>query len=287
MRRRATASLAAFAVLALGLAGGSVLVLKHPGQWTPLWRLWAPLAVALSTSAAAVLVYGLRRWSELIALHPVRVRNVALPVAAVATMGVLAINVTRFLPERADANGTWQNGLLVSLVVIAGIPAGGVMYGVRHVASTGPLPNSLGEQVVLLIALRALLQRLLAAFGGLVALVTFQFGALMMLEKSEGLPLGDLPPQYPVVFGGVGSLLVALAYVPGWAALQRRGREVCQHLFPMKDLNDGPAILNRASDMKKMEQLLGVDRSVLADLKNGLAILAPLLAGAAATLLPH
>jgi hypothetical protein len=115
--------------------------------------------------------------------------------------------------------------------------------------------------------------------------VTFEFGALMMLEKSAHLPLGDLPPQYTLVFGGVGSLLVALAYVPGWAALQRRGHDLCE--FPMKGLNDGQAILNRASDSQKMEQILGADRNVLADLQNGLAILAPLLAGAAATLLPH
>ncbi|WP_406045736.1 hypothetical protein OG799_15415 [Micromonospora sp. NBC_00898] len=161
------------------------------------------------------------------------------------------------------------------------------MYGVRHVASTWPVPNTPGERVVLLLALRRLLRRLLAAVGTLVALVTFQFGALMMLEKSTHLPLGDLPPQYTLVFGGMGSLLVALAYVPGWAALQRRGQELCEHLFPIGDLNDGQTILSRVSDSQKMEQILGADRSVLADLQNGLAIPAPLLAGAAATLLPH
>jgi hypothetical protein len=292
--RKAMAWLATVAVLALGLAGGIVLVLNHPGQSTPLWALWAPLAVAVSTSAAAVLVYGIRRWFELNTLlkqpRPqlrVRVRSVAIPVAVFATVAVLIINVPRFLPERTDAHATWQNGLLVSLVVLAGIPAWGVMYGVWHVAAIGPLPEAPGEKVVVLKGLRRLLLRLLAVAGAVVALVTFQFGTLMMLERNEGMPLGDLPPQYALVFGGVGSLLVAVAYVPGWAALQRRGRELCQQLFPIGDRNDGPAILSWASDLKKMEQLLGVDRSIMADLKNGLAILAPLLAGAAATLLPH
>jgi hypothetical protein len=292
--KKATAWLATAAVLALGLAGGIVLVLNHPGQSTPLWKLWAPLAVALSTSAAAVLIYGIRRWFELNALlkptpelPPVRVRSVALPVAIFATVAVLIINGPRFLLERVDAHATWQNGLLVSLVVLAGIPAWGVMYGVWRVASTVSLSDAQGKRVVLLIGLRRLLLRLLAVAGAVVALVTFQFGTLMMLERHEGLPLGDLPPQYALIFGGVGSLLVAVAYVPGWAALQRRGRELCQQLFPIGDRNDGPAILSWASDLKKMEQLLGVDRSIMADLKNGLAILAPLLAGAAATLLPH
>jgi hypothetical protein len=208
-------------------------------------------------------------------------------VAAVAIVGVLVINIARVVPEWAKAHTTWQNALLVSLVVVAGIPGWGVMFGVWYLAYFGPLPDPSGARVFLLVGLRRLLLRLLAIAGAVVTLVTFQFGTLMMLEKSEGLPLGDLPPQYALVFGGVGSLLVAAAYVPGWVALQRRGRELCQDLFPIKELDDGPAILSRALDLKKMEQILGVDRSILADVKNGLAVLAPLLAGAAATLLPH
>lgn len=118
MQRTATASVAALTAPVLGLAGGIAVVMTHPGHASQLWLVWAPLAVALSTSAAAVLVYGLRRWTELAALHPVRVRDVAVPVAAIATIGVVAINVTRVLPERAHANATWHNGLLVSLVVL-------------------------------------------------------------------------------------------------------------------------------------------------------------------------
>src|SRR5215211_6161639 len=128
MRRPAVVSLAAFAAPVVGLAGGIVVVMTHPGRAAPLWWVWAPLAVALSTSAALVVVYGFRRWIDLIALCQVRVRDVAVPVVAIATVGVLAINVTRVLPDRAHADAPWQNGLLVSLVVLAGIPAGAVMY---------------------------------------------------------------------------------------------------------------------------------------------------------------
>jgi hypothetical protein len=45
--------------------------------------------------------------------------------------------------------------------------------------------------------------------------------------------------------------------------------------------------LSRAEDRNKLEQLLGVDRSIAADLQTGLAILGPLIASAAAAFLPH
>ena len=43
----------------------------------------------------------------------------------------------------------------------------------------------------------------------------------------------------------------------------------------------------QAEDRNKLEQLLGVARSIVADLQTGLAILSPLIASAAAAFLPH
>jgi hypothetical protein len=45
--------------------------------------------------------------------------------------------------------------------------------------------------------------------------------------------------------------------------------------------------LNQAEDRSKLEQLLGADRSVVADLQTGLVILGPLIASAATAFLPH
>jgi hypothetical protein len=144
-----------------------------------------------------------------------------------------------------------------------------------------------GRRVDLLVALRRLLERLLAAIGSLVALTTLESAASLSLAHSVHSELGNRPPQYVLVVGGVGSLLVALVYVPAWAALRDRGLRLCDELFPMACPDQPSAILSRAGDRQVLEQILGTNRSVLSDLQTGLAILGPLLAGAAAAFLPH
>jgi hypothetical protein len=143
-----------------------------------------------------------------------------------------------------------------------------------------------------LVALRRLLQRLLAAVGSLVALSTLALGAALALQQS--LPAGSarsgaaqLAPQTVLIFGGAGSALVALAYGPASTALKTRAQRLCDELFPLHEADEAAAILNQAEHRNKLEQFLGVDRTVFADLQTGLAILGPLIASAAAAFLPH
>ncbi|MET7400326.1 hypothetical protein ABZS66_43255 [Dactylosporangium sp. NPDC005572] len=266
--------------VALGLfvGAGVVAAYRYQHPHGPLPLVWAALAVALGGCAGGILMYGRRRWAELTAVHPVRVREVAGPVVVIAVGGVLAVNVTRFLPGPA---GSWHSGLLVCLAILAGIPTGLVMFAVRRVACAEPRPGPVGRRVAALLGLRRLLQRLLAALGAVVALVTFEFSAYNELQPSPR------PDQYILIFGGVGSLLVAAAYVPAWTALQDSAHRLRGELFPLDDLADGPTILSNAADGQRLEQILGADRGILADLQNGMAVAAPLLAGAVAAFLPH
>lgn len=67
-------------LVGLGLVFGVAFVLTSPYRDAPLWWVWAPLAVALTTAAGAVFGYGLDRWAELAdLLHQptVRVRSAA------------------------------------------------------------------------------------------------------------------------------------------------------------------------------------------------------------------
>ena len=289
MLRPTRSSLAGFAAPALGFALGAALVFTYSDRAAPLRLVWAPLGVALSTAAGAVFTYGRRRWADLCDLHTVRARDVAGPVLAIEIGAIAAVNITPLFYGTADgtAREYWRGGALVTLALVLAAPAAGVMFGVRHVARDKSLSDSPGKRLALLVALRRLLERLLVAVGALVALATLQEGALIALERSVHPQLVSRPPQYILVFGGFGSFLAGLVYVPAWATLRDRGLQLCDELFSMEGLDDGQAILSMAGDRQKLEQILGVDRNVLADLQTGLAILAPLLAGAAAAFLPH
>lgn len=283
------AGLGRFALVALGFAFGLYYVLTSPYRHDALWLAWAPLLVALTTTAGAAFPYGLDRWAELGQLngHAVRVRDVAIRVAPIAVVTLL-IGVAFTRSPGLHAN--WRGVALFAVSIIGGIPAAGAMEGVRHAACNSPASGTEGRQVTVLIRLRGLLQRLLAALGALVALWTFTFGAAILLQRSleAGSAQGHVtvvPPQLVLISGGGGSLLVALFYVPAATALQRRGQNLCEELFPLHEAREGSAILSLAEDRHKLEQLLGIDRGAVADLLTSLAILGPLLGSAAAAFL--
>jgi hypothetical protein len=273
----------AVAGLVIGAAIASTAYSHHTG----LWLVWAPLAAALTAAAGVVFVYGLRRWADLQVLHPTRVRDVAGPVAFIAAVGILGVISPGYIHLLPGSSADAWGGLLVVFAIVLAVPAAGVMYGVRDAASSTKLPSTVGGQVALLIALRRLLERLLAAIGPLVALATLQKGAQLALQRTVGPQAATQPTQYILVFGAFGSLLAGLVYVPAWAALRDRGLRLCDEVLPLEGLTETLEILSRAGDRQKLEQILGADRNVLADLQTGLAILAPLLASAAVAFLPH
>jgi hypothetical protein len=180
----------------------------------------------------------------------------------------------------------------VSIALLGAVPAVAVMYGIGHLASNGSEAGTRGEQAGALITLRRLLQRLLAAVGSLVALSTLALGAAFALQQN--LPAGTaygradrLAPQTVLIFGGAGSTLVAVAYGPASVALKTWAQRLCDELFQLDDADEAAVILTRVEDRSKLEQLLGADRGVPADLQAGLVILGPLIASAAAAFLPH
>lgn len=279
----------------LGLVFGILAVITSTHKDAPLWWVWAPIAIALTTTAGAVFTYGLGRWGDLAELsrrhqvRQVRVRDVAALLVAMVIVTLAADLGSMRLPEPGRAN--WRAVALITITVVGGAPGAVVAVGIRQVARDESAPDNEGEQVALLVTLRRLLQRLLPAEGSLVALSTLATGAVLALQQSlrtvsEPDAASGLPPQFVLVFGGAGSLLVALFYVPAATALQRRGERLRDKLLPLEKAHEVSAILGLAEDRHKLEQLLGIDRSAVADLQTGLIILGPLLASAAATFLP-
>jgi hypothetical protein len=264
--------------------GGLVLVLTYAGRTDPLWLVWASLALAVCVTSGTIFIYGLHRWSELKSIQSVSAGRVWTLVSTIAVVGVIGVNAPRFLPDAAEGN--WRNGVLLSLSIVASIPVAAVMYGVRDlvVGSVGNLDS--GDRLAAMLALRRLLQRLLTVVGWLPALVTFQAGALIALEKNLHTAFGNQPPQYLLVVGGFGSVLIALVYVPARSALRTQASRLCDELFPLRSTTSPAEILDTVDARQKVEPTLGVNGTIAADLQAGLIILSPLIASATASFLP-
>jgi hypothetical protein len=221
--------------------------------------VWAPLVVAFTATAGAVFVYGLNRWAKVSEEHKVRPSAVAGRIATIIALPLLVLIGSTQLPG-----------------------------SVRPTTSWCPVPEA--DKVVVLVGLRQLLQRLLTAVGSLVALSTLAIGASATLEQRLAANSGQsaaatLPPEFVLVFGGAGSLLVAVFYVPAAGALDRSGQALSTELFPLNEADEASAVLSVADNRNKLEQLLGVGNGAFVDLQTGLAILGPLLASAAAVFL--
>jgi hypothetical protein len=177
----------------LGFVSGVMIILTpSAARSAPLWPVWASLALALTSTAGVVFGYGLARWADLRAVHPVRVRGVAVPIAGLLSVAALAGLTGLALTVTTHRAGTgwsaFRGWALVSVALLGAVPALTVIYGIRHAASGGLAAGGMGEQTGALMALRRLLQRLLTAVGSLVALSTLALGAAFALQQS--LPTG-------------------------------------------------------------------------------------------------
>jgi hypothetical protein len=167
--------------------------------------------------------------------------------------------------------------LLVTFAGLGALPVIAGLAAIRELART--MHGTVGEQLEDVLTLRRLLAGLLAALGAQVALATLALGA--------ALQLGSQPASSAavVVFGAASSVLVAVAYAPAEGALRAAARALCRTVVPLPEVS--PAELPaRAEDRRRLEQALGVDRGLFADLQSGVIVIAPLLASAAAAFLP-
>lgn len=126
--------------------------------------------------------------------------------------------------------------------------------------------------------MRRLLNGFLAALGAQVTLATLALGAS---PAGEGAVSGGVV----VLFGATSSLFMAVAYAPAAGTVHAAARDLCRALVPLAGTvaADLPA---RLAQRRELEQALGIDRGLLADLQSGVVVLAPLLASATTVFLP-
>ncbi|MEV4156868.1 hypothetical protein AB0J48_27990 [Nocardia salmonicida] len=101
------------------------------------------------------------------------------------------------------------------------------MFGIRYTSNLPlqhPTSEQLEQDIIALVSLRRLLQRLTTALGSLVALSTLALGASVLMTKNPAKEL-------VVVFGAGGSILVGAFYVPAAAVLRGRGERLSAAIF--------------------------------------------------------
>jgi hypothetical protein len=237
------------------------------------FNAWASLAVALSAASGAVLGYGLACWPTV--AGAVRVRDVLPTLAALAAIGAVLLvagNVSQ------PANGVDVTGSLLTLFnAVGGLPVAACIAAAR--LRSRQLPEPLGERAEAILTLRRQLSGFLTALGALVALATLAVGAAVRVAE----PRRD--NMVVVIFGASMSLMVALVYAPTAAAVRERARELAATTVPLAGA-DASELAERVESRKRLEQALGVDRGLLADLQTDVVILAPLVASGLATFLP-
>jgi hypothetical protein len=270
--------------VAAGLAAAALVVSTSPYKKASLWPVWALFAIALGGASGGVFLYGMNQWRALPGHTPQLERQVAVKTTMLATavLGSFAV--------LAIASGRWRGPALMSLAAVGAIPAAATMYGIEHSARQQSATAKPGARAARLMALRRIAQGLLPALGWLVALSTFALAAsIQVYEQLEGID-----PSRPnaarlqiLVFGFSGSAVVGLLFGAAGAALRRHGRQLCDELFDLEEAADGATLLSMAEERQKLEQLLGLDRGLLAELQTGVIVLGPLLASAGAVFLPR
>jgi hypothetical protein len=266
-----------------GMAFGSAVSLTSASRGTERWLVWAALAISLTAASGAVFGYGLARWPEIAASHHPRRRWVVVYLARVygAALGMLMLAAVLSIATQQGASlvtgGSVRGPLLVSFAGLATLPVVAGLGAIYEHAQI--LEGTIGERVETVLRLRRLLAGILAALGSQVTLATLALGAARQIGA-------DQPNAVVLVFGAAWSGIIAIAYAPAAGTLRTAARELCHMTVPLANVEprDLPA---RTEQRDRLEQALGVDRGLLADIQSGILVLSPLLASAASLLLPN
>lgn len=130
------------------------------------------------------------------------------------------------------------------------------------------------EQIMRFADLRGRLQLLLTCLGAILGAAILAAGAHRNAILA-GRPDATYPTEWLLVYGGVLSGLVVLAYAPVHARVVGLGRRLRDRFVPMPAA-DGAQWANWYADRAALEELLGLQVTAMASLRTGAAILTPL-----------
>ncbi len=143
------------------------------------------------------------------------------------------------------------------------------------------------KEVELYIEFRGDLERLLGILGAVVGLAVLAAAALrrVVLEYAAmNHPNVNFPGEYPLLYGLLLSVVLALIYLPTYLALLEAGSDLRNRAAPLLEPAD-QGFEAAVAKRRTLTDLLGLEVSASTSLRAGVAILSPLI-GALVSLLP-
>ncbi|NEQ48082.1 MAG: hypothetical protein F6K00_32940 [Leptolyngbya sp. SIOISBB] len=129
---------------------------------------------------------------------------------------------------------------------------------------------------------RQLMQQYLYSSGAIVGLITLIAGALRNVRLAVGLTETQFPQSVIITFGLYWSAILALFYTIGQLALLECGQHLRDDIYPLNSLT---SLMNKTEQRRGLNEILHLNASVEQNIRNAIAILAPLLTGLIANLL--
>jgi hypothetical protein len=285
---RETLLLAGLAVAGAGLVA---VVLRIEGwvDYTPSapaksfdneagWSLWLVL-LAAQGALWGILLPSLLRSHAALGARPSR-RDLVVALAPLVALSV-AVDVARSrntidspLPHHfAKVTVLTWLGTAVALVAVAGIVRVGRAAWAFELGSGG------AAALERYVQLRASLRQFLVSAGAVVAGAVLAAGALQQALGKQG------HPEVAFAYGIFLSALLAAAYAPAFAQLQRAGERVLDAIEPPPAAGEPDWPLG-SERRRQLRSFLDLDIDFLQSLRVGVALLAPLASGLVGLLLP-
>lgn len=259
----------------IGMAIGGGIALTN-GEKDKM--IFVVVAALLGAASGEAFGFGLSRWAEVRTMHRIVKRRVWFAVLTVLVVaGGLMFTTPLLLPELNGVESLTERGIAISLLaIVGGLPSAATLAAVKQVAAD-PLHGTPGQQLDALLRLRRMCARMLSQLGILVLLVM----GVNAAARSVG---EDLNPGVVIFSGVVASFVVGTMYAPTAATLRRRGQLYVERHFSLDQVPVGE-LIEAAENKGKLEKLLSLDQTTFGELKAGLVVLSPVVAGAVALMI--
>ncbi|WP_144123207.1 hypothetical protein [Catellatospora sichuanensis] len=258
------------ALIGAGIAWSSE---KHP-------MTFVVVAALLGAAAGEAFGFGLSRWAEVRRLHTIVKWRVWFSVGTVLVVAGALVYATPFvLRSDSGADNLTSRGVALSaLAIFGGLTSAATLAAVKQVVAD-PLPGTPGQQLDALLRLRRMCSRMLSQLGILVLLV--------MAVNATAIGFGPKLDKGVVLYSGVvASFVVGTMFAPTAATLRRRGQLYLERHFSLGEVPTGE-LIEAAENKAKLEKLLGLDQTTFGELKAGLVVLSPVVAGLIAVMIQN